>query len=70
MRFDEDCEIQEVIQKNPHVAFEVKDLDWELKTRGFNVISPPGAPSDDGIRDAMIEYNGALIQLIEYNKNK
>lgn len=65
MRFEDDCEIHELIQKNPHVAFEVKDLDWELKNRGLNVISPPGVPSN-GVRDAMVEYNGALIQLIEY----
>jgi len=69
MRFDKDCKIQELIQTIPHIAFEVKDLDWELKNRDLNVISPPGAPSD-GVRDAMIEYNGALIQLLEFKKNK
>jgi len=69
MRFEQDSKVQELIQKVPHIAFEVEDLDWELKTRGFNIISPPGSPSD-GVREAMIECNGALIQLIEFEKNK
>ena len=69
MRFEQNCKIQELIRTIPHVAFEVEDLDWELKNRGLNVISPPGVPSD-GVRDAMIEYNGALVQLFEFEKNK
>ncbi|WP_051697461.1 VOC family protein [Prevotella sp. 10(H)] len=69
MRFEQDSKVQELIQTVPHIAFEVKDLDWELKNRGLNVISHPGSPAD-GIRDAMIEYNGALVQLFEFEKNK
>ncbi len=69
MRFEEDSEVQELIQKIPHIAFEVEDIDWEIKNRGLNVISPPAA-SADGIRDAMVEYNGALIQLFEFDMNK
>lgn len=69
MRFEQDSNVNELIQKIPHVAFEVKDLDWELKNRDLNVISAPSVPAD-GIREAMIEYNGALIQLFEFEKNK
>jgi len=69
MRFEADTKIQDFIQKIPHIAFEVEDLDWELKNRGFNVISSP-CPFCNGLRDAMIEYNGALVQLLEYEKNK
>ncbi|GAB6009716.1 VOC family protein [Dysgonomonas reticulitermitis] len=69
MRFEQDCKIQELIQKIPHIAFEAKDLDWELKNRGFNVISPPSVPSDS-VRAVMIEYNGAPVQLIEFEKNR
>lgn len=69
MRFEQDSEVQELIQKIPHIAFEVEDLDWELENRGLNVVSPPGVPSD-GVRDAMIEYNGALVQLFEFDMNR
>jgi len=69
MRFDEDNDSQEVIRKNAHIAFEVQNLDRELANRGFHVISPP-CPTSDGIRDAIIEYNGALVQLIEYRKDR
>lgn len=69
MRFEQDSNIQELIQKIPHIAFEVKDLDWELKNRGLKVISLPSVPAD-GIREAMIEWNGTPIQLFEFEKNK
>jgi len=69
MRFEQDCKLHELIQTVPHIAFEVKDIDWELKNRGFNVIGPPGSPGD-GVRSAMIEYNGAPVELIEFEQNK
>lgn len=69
MRFEQGSKTQELIQKVPHVAFEVKNLDWELENRGFNVISPPCVTAD-GIREAMIEYNGAPVQLFEFVMNK
>lgn len=71
MRFEQDCKIQELIQKVPHIAFEVKDIDWELKNRDLNVISPPGSTAEgNGIRAAMIEWNGAPVELIEFENNK
>ena len=67
MRFDSDSSIDKLIQTVPHLAFEVADLDYELATRGFKVISKPNYP-EEGIKVAMIEHNGAPIELIEFNK--
>ena len=67
MRFDEDCPLDELIKTIPHVAFEVQDLDYELEERDFKIIVPPNSPDDD-IRVAMIEHNGAPIELIEFVK--
>jgi len=68
MRFEEDSPIDQLIQSIPHIAFEVTDLDFELATRNFNIITPPNLPAE-GIRVAMIEHNGAPIELIEFEKN-
>jgi hypothetical protein len=66
MRFDADCCVSELIRTVPHIAFEVDDLDKELK--GKELLSPPGSPSD-GVRVAMIVHNGAPIELIEFRRN-
>jgi len=65
MRFDDNCSMHKLIQTIPHLAFEVKDLDFELATRNFNVIVEPNPPME-GIRVAMIEHNGAPVELIEF----
>lgn len=67
MRFEEDSKIDKLIQNVPHIAFEVDDLDFELETRGFKIITAPNPPME-GIRVAMIEHNGAPIELIEFRK--
>lgn len=69
MRFEQDSPISKLIQTVPHLAFEVKDLDYELTTRDFKIISEPDSTAD-GIRVSMIEHNGAPIELIEFDKNK
>ncbi|MCA1758008.1 MAG: hypothetical protein LC649_11180 [Bacteroidales bacterium] len=43
------------------------DLDHELRTRNFRVITEPNPPSE-GVRVAMIEHNGAPVELIEFRK--
>jgi hypothetical protein len=68
MRFEKDSPIHKLIQSIPHIAFEVDDLDFELANRNFNILTKPNPPSD-GVRVAMIEHNGAPIELIEFNKN-
>jgi hypothetical protein len=67
MRFEEDCPLHELVKTVPHVAFEVNDLDKELKEHQFKMLTPPSAPSG-GVRVAMIEHNGAPVELIEFSK--
>jgi hypothetical protein len=68
MRFEPDSPIDILIQKVPHLAFEVTDLDWELENRDFKIITKPNSPAQ-GIRVAMIEHNGSPIELIEFERN-
>ena len=65
MRFETNSPIDKLIQTVPHVAFEVDDLYYELTNRDFKVITRSNSPTD-GIWVAMIEHNGAPIELIEF----
>lgn len=65
MRFEKDSPINQLIQSVPHLAFEVENIDFELSKHDFNVISEPGSYFE-GIKVAMIESNGAPIELIEF----
>ncbi len=67
MRYEKDSPINKIIQNVPHIAFEVDNIDNELQKQNFNIITAPNSPSA-GCRVAMIEHNGAIIELIEFNK--
>ena len=67
MRFEKSSPINSLIQKVPHIAFEVENLDLELRIHQFKILSHSNSPSD-GVRVAMIEHNGAPIELIEFVK--
>jgi len=67
MRFEPDSPMDPLIQTVPHLAFEVVDLDFELKKHNFKILSPPNPPME-GVRVAMIEHNGAPIELIEFDR--
>jgi len=69
MRFEKDSPVNKLIKTVPHIAFEVKDIDFELATHDFKVLSEPESNSV-GIKVVMIEHNGAPIELIEFEKNK
>ena len=69
MRYDEDCPISDIIKTVPHIAFEVDDIDKEFAKHNFEIIAEPGTPSD-GVRAAMILYNGAPVELIEFERNR
>jgi hypothetical protein len=69
MRYEDGSPVNMLIQTVPHIAFEVTDLDYELSTHNLKVITEPNSPAD-GTRVAMIEHNGAPIELIEFAKNK
>jgi len=68
MRFENDSPIDRLIQTFPHLAFEVADIDYELATHHLTVLTPPNYPAE-GIRVAMIEHNGAPVELIEFAKD-
>jgi len=67
MRFDEDSPTSTLVKTVPHIAFEVDDLDYELSRHDFHIISPPSNNTEE-IRVAMIEHNGAPIELIEFKR--
>ncbi|MEJ2104933.1 MAG: hypothetical protein P8X47_10195, partial [Ignavibacteriaceae bacterium] len=65
MRFEKDSPVSEIIQKVPHIAFEVDDL--EVAVKGKQLIGKIEAPSK-GVRTAMILENGAPVEFIEFSK--
>ncbi|MDP2365350.1 MAG: hypothetical protein Q8M94_16470 [Ignavibacteria bacterium] len=65
MRFEKDSPIAEIIQKIPHIAFEVDDIDTAIK--GKQLIGEIATPSKR-VRTAMIIENGAPIEFIEFSK--
>ncbi|MDD8013445.1 MAG: hypothetical protein PHX05_08220, partial [Acidobacteriota bacterium] len=67
MRFDRGCRISRLVRTVPHVAFEVDDLDKELKECGLPALCAPGTPSA-GVRAAMVVHDGAPVELIEFRK--
>lgn len=69
MRFEKDSPVNKLIQSVPHLAFEVEDLEYELANHDLKIITQPNSTTD-GIRVAMIEHDGAPIELIEFKKNK
>lgn len=69
MRFDADSEFDELIKSIPHLAFEVTNLENEIVSRNLNVLTKVNSPAK-GIKVAMIEHNGAPVELIEFEKNK
>jgi hypothetical protein len=66
MRFEADSPVHPLVQQIPHLAFEVDDITQEIKSHNLRVITPPNAPGK-GVRVAMIEHNGAPVELIEFN---
>ena len=62
MRFDEDCPLPELIQRVPHVAFEVEDLEAALE--GREVLIGPNSPSP-GILVAFVVDDGAPVELLQ-----
>lgn len=67
MRFEKDSPIHPLVQKVPHIAFEVTDILKEIKERNLTVITPLNSPSE-GVSVAMLEHDGAPIELIQFNK--
>ncbi len=62
MRFEPDSPLPELVKTVPHVAFEVEDLEAEL--RGKSLLIEPNSPSD-GVIVAFIVEDGVPIELIQ-----
>ncbi|MGA7838449.1 MAG: hypothetical protein WB996_10815 [Ignavibacteriaceae bacterium] len=65
MRFEKNSPVAEIIQKVPHIAFEVDDL--EAAIEGKELIGEVSSPSK-GIRVAMVLENGAPVEFLEFGK--
>jgi hypothetical protein len=61
-RFPEGHGLPELVTQVPHIAFQVDDLDMEIK--GAKVLFGPYSPLK-GYRVAMIEEQGVPIELVE-----
>jgi hypothetical protein len=66
MRFEPGCAVSELVRNVPHIAFEVDDLEAAL--RGMNQLGEITSPSP-GVRVAMIDDNGAPVELIEFTRS-
>jgi hypothetical protein len=66
MRFEEGCNLPEIVKTIPHVAFEVEDIFEAIK--GKKVIIEPNSPSEGNIV-AFIEENGAPVEFIQIDKS-
>jgi hypothetical protein len=66
MRFELDSPLPELVKTVPHVAFEVDDLEAEIK--GKELLIAPNSPSED-IIVAFIVENGAPIEFIQFVKS-
>lgn len=66
MRFDPDSPLPELVKTVPHVAFQVDDMESEI--RGKEMLIAPNSPSE-GITVAFIVDNGAPIEFIEVKKS-
>ncbi len=61
-RFEEGCELPEILKKAPHVAFKVDSIEEEIE--GKNVILGPYEPIK-GYRVAIIEFKGVVLEFVE-----
>ena len=65
LRFEPDSPIPELVQRVPHAAFKVDDLEAELE--GKEILIEPNSPSP-GVRVAFVVENGAPIEFLEFTK--
>lgn len=67
MRFEPDCPLPELVQKVPHIAFEVDDLAAEIA--GKEVLIEPNSPSE-GVTVAFIVDNGAPVEFLQFDAGR
>lgn len=67
MRFLPGSPIPELVQRVPHVAFEVSDLQTELA--GKEILIEPNSPSP-GLTVAFIVDDGAPVEFLQFDRRK
>ncbi len=67
MRFEDGSPVSELIQRIPHIAFEVDNLDEALK--GRKLLDEIRSPSE-GVRVAMVLENGAPVEFLQFDKTE
>jgi hypothetical protein len=67
MRFEPDCPLPELVKTVPHVAFEVDDLEAEL--RGREILIAPNRPSE-GVTVAFVVCDGAPIEFLQFDRRE
>lgn len=65
MRFEPGCSVPELVQRVPHVAFEVDDLAAAIA--GKEILIEPNSPSE-GVMVAFIVDNGAPVEFLQITK--
>jgi hypothetical protein len=65
MRYEPGSTVPELVRTVAHVAFEVEDLDAEIK--GREILISPNSPSA-GVTVAFIVDNGAPVEFLEFKK--
>ena len=65
MRFEDGSPVSEIVQRIPHIAFEVDNL--ELAIQGKQLIGEVSSPSK-GVKVAMIIENGAPVEFLEFER--
>jgi len=63
MRYEPDCPLPEIVKTQPHVAFEVDDLQEALK--GHEILIPPNSPSE-GVLVAFVVSDGAPVEFLQF----
>ena len=67
MRYEPGCSVPELVQRVPHVAFEVDDLNAAIA--GKEILIAPNSPSP-GVTVAFIVDNGAPVEFLEFATKK
>ena len=63
LRFEPDSPIPKLVQRVPHVAFVVEDLQEAIE--GQEILIPPNSPSE-GVTVAFIVHDGAPVEFLEF----
>jgi hypothetical protein len=65
MRFEEGSSLPDIVQRLPHIAFEVDSLDEAI--RGKEILIAPNSPSE-GVKVAFILENGAPVEFLQFER--